>query len=1250
MQQRLALLACAAGAALALNNAYVAPGAVGFTPGGIAAVRLQHPQVQSRFFSLTTAVWVDEFVAPTDPNAQLVLKQSISMPNTSAALPPNQYRMTVHGQDLTNLHDMVHGGIVSLAGDNAAIIFSGFDSAPGSYACVFQTAQFVGTGGTLTTTGAVNSTVVYPAYSWVCPGGFGSFTPAYNLVAGHLDYNAMVDVSSIAAFAGQVSTGGFLYSSSAPCTPGLSSCTAGGYLVDANAYIASYICGPWWVPYGNALGFTQPSTSLTSGNGAFSYWTGCSSTGGARTIGFVQGRSLHMYYYSSSQLMYMTVNVFPPTKNVATSATTLLNPYVPTESGDQGEAMGYRQWIFTSVIGGCQACAVAPNAGSTLPQRLLYLLADAGLGLRVMQSAGSYPSLTVYTNSATDMQGYLRVPNNDQALIGVTVQNVAGRTVAYASSQTGNIYSFDLSSLTWNNNGFPVYKAGLSSSYRGMVQTPRPIDQAGQYCQQLPFDTQTAGSYIINWANGYALASTTTTGATWGTQAAPIYATASFGCYAGNYSTSYSTIACNLTTGWATVTAPTCTPCTAAPGSYCPPLSTTAAGVVCTAGFACAGGATDRVPCTAQAGYYCAAGASSNTVAGWTLCAAGFTCLGGTAQPRAVVPFQPNSAIVVRLGDSMFNYGANTQPVFLDEYDSTVVPMVLLQSVLLPVVTPAAAGQNVFSMHPAPNGYSSPGFLSLSADQRFLTLAGYAAPPNTPLTSLYGSSVPRVIARIDWNGNVDTSTTTVYGDSQSIAFGITSACTYDGSSFVFTGDYMTLGNTSAPMLPVNFQPFGSVVTSLAAVQTFTSPTLLARSTAVTTNTLASGYPIFTTADQWHQCQYNNNQLLISHTWGATGGISNFNGDLHVPNFVGMATAANLNADFSNRYTWSASPKGAMGFTFFDGGHHLALCDRGTQIAIFNDPTTNGCAGSSGGQTTSIFTMPGYSTATASGAAPPPGGIADQTNNCFAMAASRDGSQVWFTTDTAAGFSRVFKIYGWNANGAAGAATTYWSPTNDWYYSAAANGGNDNIGGIINTYWSLPLVAQPILKGIAQTPQPAAACATGGMVSGGTCSLCPANTFSATTNAASCTTCASLGMYSSSLVGSATCVCNPGFTSTGSGATLACTCPAGSILSGGVCTPCAVGTFAASTSASSCSPCAANTYSASLGMTSCPSCPPGALSSGSAPCACNSAANFVASGSTCVCAANTSSLGTTGSNLACTPCPPSCFSLAGRSVC
>ncbi|GAA2878169.1 hypothetical protein Acy02nite_15450 [Actinoplanes cyaneus] len=78
------------------------------------------------------------------------------------------------------------------------------------------------------------------------------------------------------------------------------------------------------------------------------------------------------------------------------------------------------------------------------------------------------------------------------------------------------------------------------------------------------------------------------------------------------------------------------------------------------------------------------------------------------------------------------------------------------------------------------------GALARSADGRYVTLAGYAAEPGTATTS-----VPRVVARVDAAGAVDTSTTLGTSFMQEEVRG---AVTADGARFWVTGH----GATAAP--------------------------------------------------------------------------------------------------------------------------------------------------------------------------------------------------------------------------------------------------------------------------------------------------------------------------------------------------------------------------------------------------------------------------------------------------------------------
>jgi hypothetical protein len=140
-----------------------------------------------------------------------------------------------------------------------------------------------------------------------------------NIVVGSVDYNGYADISSIAGLAGNAAGRGALaWASTGMCTPAHTNCTASGYVVDTNAYVSGYTCGPWWTPWKNTLGYTH-SSATAFGTGSFSMYTGCSSTGGGRNLNIVQGQLTLLYYYSSNYMMTLAgPNVkWPPTRAVS---------------------------------------------------------------------------------------------------------------------------------------------------------------------------------------------------------------------------------------------------------------------------------------------------------------------------------------------------------------------------------------------------------------------------------------------------------------------------------------------------------------------------------------------------------------------------------------------------------------------------------------------------------------------------------------------------------------------------------------------------------------------------------------------------------------------------------------------------------------------------------------------------------------------------------------------------------------------
>lgn len=147
------------------------------------------------------------------------------------------------------------------------------------------------------------------------------------------------------------------------------------------------------------------------------------------------------------------------------------------------------------------------------------------------------------------------------------------------------------------------------------------------------------------------------------------------------------------------------------------------------------------------------------------------------ASPAPAAGFTAGNVVVTRLGDGGTALSGSAAPVFLDEYTPAGA---LVQTIPLP--TSVAGANKRLTMS---GSATSEGALALSADGRFLTLAGYDADPGT--ASVAGSStstVSRVVARVDGAGGVDTSTaiTDIFSGAN-----VRGAVSDDGSRFWVVG-------------------------------------------------------------------------------------------------------------------------------------------------------------------------------------------------------------------------------------------------------------------------------------------------------------------------------------------------------------------------------------------------------------------------------------------------------------------------------
>ncbi|MFT4512361.1 MAG: hypothetical protein ACI89X_002137 [Planctomycetota bacterium] len=158
--------------------------------------------------------------------------------------------------------------------------------------------------------------------------------------------------------------------------------------------------------------------------------------------------------------------------------------------------------------------------------------------------------------------------------------------------------------------------------------------------------------------------------------------------------------------------------------------------------------------------------------------------------------FTPGNVVVLRIGDPALTLSSAAAPVFLDEWDTTT--NTLVQSVEIPNSQTGAVPS--FSQR----GYSSSeGCLTVSADGRYLIIAGYDRMiGGTSPGSEMSATTNRVVARVDvLTGLIDTSTALIDAYDAATFRGATSI---DGSSFWLSGTstngsvrYATLGATTS---------------------------------------------------------------------------------------------------------------------------------------------------------------------------------------------------------------------------------------------------------------------------------------------------------------------------------------------------------------------------------------------------------------------------------------------------------------------
>ncbi len=148
--------------------------------------------------------------------------------------------------------------------------------------------------------------------------------------------------------------------------------------------------------------------------------------------------------------------------------------------------------------------------------------------------------------------------------------------------------------------------------------------------------------------------------------------------------------------------------------------------------------------------------------------------------------FTSGNLVVLRVGDGSAALSSAAQATFLDEYTPAGV---LVQSVAMPT---AVSGSN---RRATMNGTAtSEGQLGRSTDGRYLTFAGYDADVGTAaINGTTSAAVNRVVARIDFSSNVDSSTAISDAFSANNPRGV---ATQDGSQYWVTGSNSGVRNVA----------------------------------------------------------------------------------------------------------------------------------------------------------------------------------------------------------------------------------------------------------------------------------------------------------------------------------------------------------------------------------------------------------------------------------------------------------------------
>ncbi|MBP7998467.1 MAG: hypothetical protein KA314_04055 [Chloroflexi bacterium] len=206
--------------------------------------------------------------------------------------------------------------------------------------------------------------------------------------------------------------------------------------------------------------------------------------------------------------------------------------------------------------------------------------------------------------------------------------------------------------------------------------------------------------------------------------------------------------------------------------------------------------------------------------------------------PKQVVyaaAFTPGNLVIYRVGSGVGNLVNTGNPVFLDEYTTSGT---LVQSIPLPTT---ASG----SHYPLIAGgtATSEGLITLSRDQQKLLLTGYGStiPCPVPCASATATIIPRVVAVVNSNGSINTTTGLTDFASTSNP---RSAVSVNGTSLWVAGGtggprFTTLGATTSTQI-------SSTLTNLRQLHIFSIQLYVsAASGSIRVGTVGTGLPTTT---------------------------------------------------------------------------------------------------------------------------------------------------------------------------------------------------------------------------------------------------------------------------------------------------------------------------------------------------------------------------------------------------------------------